>query len=84
MRAALYFPLPGPEELAKAIAFCERQGLVPGPTFLPEMPRDKHLQQQFFAASRRGEFEVLLTPFPDSVPTRFLQALVAARSHPLV
>ena len=78
MRAALYLPLPGDEALAAARAFCSRQGLVPGALYAPELPRDKHRQEQFFAAARRGEFEVLVVPFADCLPTRFLQQLVAA------
>lgn len=82
MNAALYInQFPGPAfeaEIAKARAFCAAQGLVVGPIYHSDFPRDKRLVAEFLALARSGAVEVLLVPFPDCFPTPFLRKLVTA------
>jgi hypothetical protein len=83
MRAAIYVACPpGPiyeQELVKARAFCVQQGLVPTKVYQLGFLQDDRQCANFFAAVREGTFEILVGPFPDCFPTRFLKQLLAAK-----
>ncbi|MDB5095687.1 MAG: hypothetical protein JWM80_108 [Cyanobacteria bacterium RYN_339] len=82
MKAAIYVSTyAGPaydEQLARAHAFCEAHGMVPGTVYPADVLRDKRQVEQLLAAAKAGRFEVLVAPFPDCFPTAFLKRLVAA------
>lgn len=82
MRAALYigrFPGEGfEEEVATARAFCARHGLLPVMLHHSDFLQNKRKVEAFLASARRGEFEVLVGPSPESFSTRFLNNLVDA------
>lgn len=82
MKAVIYiarFPGEGfDEEVAKAKAFCEAQGLFPIRVFHSDFLQNKKAVEEFMAAARAGVFSVVLGPSPECLPTRFLAQLVKA------
>jgi hypothetical protein len=82
MKAVIYiarFPGEGfDEEVERAKAFCEANGLFPIRVFHSDFLQNKKAVEEFMAAARAGVFSVVLCASPENFPTRFLTQLVKA------